>query len=541
MAEFNETKTPDMHDTWDGPGLPPAVKKVFVAMIAGLAVVAIPYLVTAALPKSEVRDEIAEFRVWTEDNIIPFSKHFSTVGTGPKTAVAGNEGGGASILEDAASDVGAEVDKLVTAIEITPPPVEVVEPVEAPDPTHPIEVKPPPKPVSPYLAIKIPEAAYKDITVFIEDPHKSLDGFYQALGDVALKKPGATVHLSHWGDSAIAADGMPSAVRRLLQRTFGDGGHGYSMVSASTPWYRRKDIEWTSKNWRTEEFIRDQAADGHYGYGGVVSEGSPGAKASWKTVEEGVGTAASRFTIYFQKHKRGGTLQVNIDGVEAKSIETATEGDLEEHSETIKVPDGPHTFEIRNSGGGRLRVYGVAVERSEGVVYDGMGVVGARDTRWLNANAEGMAWALKARDPDLYILMYGGNALEDKTTMSWYRERLVEVIKLWRTAIPGKSCLIMSPIDHGERYRGKVRTVERQVEMMAVQREVALQEGCAFFSIYDAMGGQGAIGRWFDEGLASGDLAHPTAKGSVELGRLFYQAIMKGLHDWVATQKDAQP
>jgi hypothetical protein len=125
--------------------------------------------------------------------------------------------------------------------------------------------------------------------------------------------------------------------------------------------------------------------------------------------------------------------------------------------------------------------------------------------------------------------------------MSWYRERLAEVLRRWRTALPEKACLVMTPIDHGERYRGRVRTVPRQKEIMEVQREVALAEGCAFFSIYDAMGGEGSIGRWFDTGLASGDLAHPTAKGSVELGRLFYQALMKGLHDWVGARAKTAP
>lgn len=538
MAEFNEVKTPDMNDPFDGPGLPPAVRKVLVAMLGGIGVIALPYILTAALPDdSEVGREIAEFRVWAADDPLPFSKHFRTSGVGPATAVAA-AGGGASILDD--KDEGGPIDEHVAVVELA---VDPVVPMEVPAPSDKPGTDSPPaaeQVVSPYARIRIPAESFADLKTFIEDPSGAMASFWQALGDVALKKPGAKVRISHWGDSAIAADGMPSATRRLLQKTFGDGGHGYAMVAASTPWYRRKDIDWTSKGWNTEEFIRDQAADGRYGYGGVVAWGAQGAKASWATITsenpQEPGARASRFEVHLQKSPKGGKLQVNVDGVETKVIDTANEAGRAEVVETIAVPDGKHVFEIRNIGGGRTRVYGVAVERSEGVVYDGLGVVGARDTRWLNADADGMRWALQARNPDLYILMYGGNALEDKTTMAWYRERLTEVLKRWKDALPGKSCLVMTPIDHGERYRGRVRTVPRQVEIMAVQREVALASGCAFFSIYEAMGGEGSIGRWFDSGLASGDLAHPTSKGSVELGKLFYQALMKGLYDWVATQ-----
>lgn len=544
MAEFNEIRTPDMNTPWEGEGPPPAVRKVLLAMVGAAIAVAVPYVLAIALPEGDVREELAELRVWTSDNPLPFSRHFRTSGVGPATVVGGAGATGASILGD--GDEGGPIEDLVAEVEVTPPPEVETPPGPAGTPEPAADVvgggtgdveAPSAPPQSPYAAIRIPDKAWQGLSTFIEDPNGVMAPFFKSLADVALKKKGAVVRISQWGDSAIAADGMPSAVRRLLQITFGDGGHGYAMVSASTPWYRRKDVEWTSKGWKSEEFIRDQAADGHYGYGGVVSEGAPGAKATWKTVEgedAKVGRAVSRFEVHYQKHKRGGILQVSVDGAEVRRIDTRIEGDREEHVEVVEVADGPHTFEIRNAGEGRVRVYGVVLERGQGVVYDGLGVVGARDTRWLNAAPEGIDWALKARRPDLAILMYGGNALEDKTTMTWYKERLAEVVKRWKGGLGGRSCLVMTPIDHGERYRGKVRTVKRQVEMMAVQREVALAEGCAFFSIYDAMGGDGAIGRWFDEGLASGDLAHPTAKGSVELGRLFYQAIMKGLHDWVA-------
>ena len=58
---------------------------------------------------------------------------------------------------------------------------------------------------------------------------------------------------------------------------------------------------------------------------------------------------------------------------------------------------------------------------------------------------------------------------------------------------------MLTPIDHGERYRGRVRTKPDLVKMVGVQREVALKAGCAFYSIFEAMGGEGTMGRWYKE------------------------------------------
>jgi hypothetical protein len=534
MAEFNEIRTPDMDTPWEGPGRPPGFFAALWALLGGLAVLAVPYGAAALAGQEDAGflSALAEYRVWTPDDPPPFAHHFRTEGVGPQPTPAGASSAptGSIVADGPEPAAPAVVTPVITLAPPTPPPSGA-----------PAAAAPAP-PSSPYARITIPAAAFEGLKVAIEDPSGALGPFWKRLADVALRTPGAKVRIAQWGDSAIAADGMPSAARRLLQRTFGDGGHGFSLVSASNPWYRRKDVAWASSGWTSDEFIRDSAADRRYGYGGVVSSGGPGARASWKTVAavDGepapeVGLTASSFEVFHQATARGHAFEILVDGAVNQTVE-ATADPHADRVVRVEVPDGPHTFAIKVTRG-RGRIYGVALERAEGVVYDGLGVVGARDTRWLNAEEGAHVTALRQRMPDLYILMYGGNALEDQTTMAWYREHLTEVVRRWRKALPEKSCLLMTPIDHGERHRGRVRTVPRQVELMAVQREVAAAEGCAFYSLYDAMGGQGSIGRWFETGLASGDLAHPTAKGSVELGRLFYQAIMKGLHDWLEAER----
>ena len=65
---------------------------------------------------------------------------------------------------------------------------------------------------------------------------------------------------------------------------------------------------------------------------------------------------------------------------------------------------------------------------------------------------------------------------------------------------------------------------------MEVQERIAIEEGCAWYSVFDAMGGEGAMGRWFKASprLGWGDFAHATPAGAKVLGTYFFKALMRG-------------
>jgi hypothetical protein len=92
----------------------------------------------------------------------------------------------------------------------------------------------------------------------------------------------------------------------------------------------------------------------------------------------------------------------------------------------------------------------------------------------------------------------------------------------------------MSPLDHGERHRGSIRTKPRLKELIAVERSVGLANGCAFYSIFDAMGGEGTMARWARSNprLVSGDLAHTSVHGDRVVGTLIYRALLSGYERW---------
>ena len=75
--------------------------------------------------------------------------------------------------------------------------------------------------------------------------------------------------------------------------------------------------------------------------------------------------------------------------------------------------------------------------------------------------------------------------------------------------------------------------------MVPIQRSIAASVGCAFYNTFEAMGGDGASGRWYKSGLMSGDFAHMTSKGNKVLGVMFYQALLKDFAHWLSDHPDA--
>jgi lysophospholipase L1-like esterase len=366
-----------------------------------------------------------------------------------------------------------------------------------------------------------------------------LSAFFAALSRSAKAEPNAITRIAHYGDSSVAADAITSTARRRLQARFGDSGHGFMLTAKSNMFYGHRDVAHNeSGGWQLASIVRKQLKTGHYGYGGIVSTGHPGQFTQFGTSGRGpIGRAVSRFEVFFQRFPEGGELSLSVDEGQERVIQTRSEGEPQDAWEVVTVPDGEHTLTVRPRG--EVRVYGVSQERNvPGVVYDSLGLVGARAVHLLDADLKHMAGQIRHRSPDLLVLGFGGNeAGNDKMSMQKYAATVSEVIKLMRAGKPQMSCLLFGPLDQGERNaRGDIQTLSALPGIVDVQRQVSKEQGCAFFDTYKAMGGYSSVGRWYNARprLFGPDLRHATPTGYAIIGDMYYQALMKSFADYAA-------
>lgn len=469
-------------------------------------------LATYAVPRSE------RLRPWVAGEGVPIARMFQEEDQAlPEFAEATARGGPPQARPSAGESEGADA-------------LEPAEPAPGPDGVQPA--------AGPGLRIEPHE--YEGLRQPIEQP-KALDAFFAKLTRVAQREPNAIARVAHYGDSAVASDGITSTMRRKLQRRFGDAGHGFVLISRGDMHYNHRDVvHRSSSGWELHSTTVGGLSPGLYGYGGVQARGKGGEQAYFSTVSEGqIGRRVGRFEVFYQRLRGAGPIEIKVDGKRHRVLQTRADK-YEDAYEVVTVPDGPHSLTIKAIGA-QARLYGVALERDvPGVVYDSLGLVGARADRLLNTEAQHMQRQIARRAPDMLVLAFGGNESANKwLNMPNYERELTQVVKHMRAGRPEMSCLLFAPLDQGERdARGKVVTVPVLPKIIDTQRRVALASGCAFFDAWTAMGGSGSMAAWLKARpkLATSDLRHATPAGYDLIGELYYKALLKAFSDYLAAR-----
>jgi lysophospholipase L1-like esterase len=364
----------------------------------------------------------------------------------------------------------------------------------------------------------------------LDDSSGSLDHFYASLWRTEKGGPGAVTRIIHYGDSPTTADLITGDVRALLQERYGDGGHGFVLIGKPWAWYGHTGVDLTSEGWDVSPATQFKSRDGLFGLGGVSFIGQTGA-ASHIVFKDHRHTS---FAVWFLMEPGGGVFTVFADGVQIGRVNTAGASRVAARTR-FDVARGAARLDLEVEQG-PVRIFGVSVEKpGPGVVYDSLGLNGASITVLSRMfNADHWAAELRERDPQLVVINYGTNEADFTAFIDkQYEGELREVIRRVRTAVPNSSILIMSPMDRGYRADdGQIETMPNIPRIVAIQQRVARETGCGFFNTFEAMGGDGTIGRWYNgqPRLVSGDFIHPTPGGGKLIASILAREIGFGLN-----------
>jgi lysophospholipase L1-like esterase len=377
-----------------------------------------------------------------------------------------------------------------------------------------------------------PAVRGKLVGVPIEDSSgHALDAFFTRLRQTEEGEPGAVTRVLYYGDSTIASDYISGTVRRRLQARFGDAGHGFILIANPWDWYFHNDVSHASGGeWSASRLAGPITSDGMYGLGGVSFSSYGGGIAWFGTATRGdAGRNVSRFDLYYLEQPGGGDVEMSIAGKAPDRFSTRGETKIS-RVHAINVDDGEAKLTVRAAGGGPVRLFGVALERDQpGVVCDALGSHAAMAVFWKRQDPEHWRQQMALRDPALIVFQYGTNESDLwRLDREDYERSLAEVVDELRDVAAGASLLVVSPLDRAEARGGQLETKPVILDLVAIQRRVALAHGAAFWSAFDAMGGSGSMARWVRARpqLAGGDLTHPTPLGAEVLGGMLTDALV---------------
>lgn len=419
-----------------------------------------------------------------------------------------------------------------------PPPATPIAPAAPAAPSEAADAPLPPRPdLAPAPApggmpVSIPGQTLEDVCV---DPagattgcrRWALDAIYAALAATERGTATAPVRVSWYGDSVSASDALPGRVRARLQDVFGDGGPGFVHAVAPHRFNHNQVAQRTSSgSWRSWGVSLVNVADDLYGAGNATAEGSGTIKLASKSPSGQL----SRVEVYYLAQPKGGAADVVIDGEVKATIDTAAEKKQARFA-PVAVADGAHQVELKTSGG-KVRLFGVTLERDRGVVVDNMALVSATAKNMLENQPEHWRNQLAHRGADLVIIMLGTNEAQwlsgSDRSMAEYEQVWTKLLAPVRAARPGASCLVMAPLDQAE-VKDDTLVARRGVpHMVETQRKVAFAAGCGFWDTFTWMGGSGAAIKWNRRGLLGSDFAHLSGKGTARVADGLADALVAG-------------
>lgn len=371
------------------------------------------------------------------------------------------------------------------------------------------------------LALLAPVLAAPPLpTAPIEGPER-LTRAFTAMRVVEGGTAAGTVRITHFGDSHIAADLWTGPMRAALQARFGDGGRGF--VLAGQPWssYFQRHVQvGADGQWRVDG-LRGGVNDGWFGPGGCSMASADPAAVVRLRVPTGseAGRGAAWLDVHHLRQPGGGCLEVRLDDRPVTRISTRGPW-LEAAAARVPMPPGGERVSIHPLGGAEARLLGLDLGGGNGLVYDALGINGARITRLLRHDPAGFAEILGRLAPTLVVLSYGTNELFDRDLdLTHYGADLDRALTRVRAAAPGADCLITGPPD----FARKGAPIESVTD---IQRALADAHGCAFWDARAAMGGPGSIRDWRRAGLAQRDRVHLTRDGYARLAELMLTALL---------------
>ncbi|MDQ6758259.1 MAG: GDSL-type esterase/lipase family protein, partial [Acidobacteriota bacterium] len=323
----------------------------------------------------------------------------------------------------------------------------------------------------------------------------------------------SALHVLQYGDSHTASDDWANAMRMGLQSRFGVGGPGFALAGHPYKGYRRYDV-WgeSSPGWYTDG-LAGRTGDGLYGLGGVsITARAPNETVSLKA-------NCPELQLFYLQQPGGGQLEFLVDGASVQTI--STDGPLGPGYFKYESAGGAHQYLLRTLSSAPVRLFGWVTENHSGVTYETLGINGAQARMLLDWNESILASHLAQREPALIVLAYGTNeAISPRWSADAYRAAFMEVLNRFSRATPTASILVVGPPDCEMRAAGRLVPYPHLTQVVEIQRQVAYEQGCAFWDWRARMGGPGAVGAWANAGLSQPDRVHLTMAGYRMLGDL---------------------
>lgn len=397
---------------------------------------------------------------------------------------------------------------------------------------------------------KLPDFSEIDTTRIVRIKYP--EGNPDFASELREKLSSRACRIIHYGDSQIEGDRITGYLRNRLQGMYGGSGPGFLPV---LPVYRQiSAIVEPSENWeRFAFFDPTQKKFSHRKYGAYLSasrftvyqkelpdstmvDSLPIIKASVKIGKSRKTYAKFRYFTNIGLHYGNCNFPIKVsvynDGVLVQQDNLIADGKY--HQYKIRTATTPTDLKIELEGKVSADFYGLTLDGGSRVQIDNVAMRGASGTVFANSSAAIYGQMMRQLKPKIVIMQYGGNTmpyLKDSTDVTKYAKRIARQVNWIRRRAKNTSIVFIGPTDMCLPVNGKMETYPLLPYLNAELMKTCLENNVAYWSMYDAMGGKGAMKLWVDEKLTAKDYMHFTWKGTKIISELFFIALYLDLKE----------
>jgi lysophospholipase L1-like esterase len=231
------------------------------------------------------------------------------------------------------------------------------------------------------------------------------------------------------------------------------------------------------------------------------------------------------FKIYYGNAKRNTPISIFSAGNIWK--DTLHEGNFQ--VEKLPIDSFKKDIKIEFPADLGADVYAVSMDCKKGVAVDNVAMRGSSGTDFTRIDGAYLAQQMQALNTKLLILQFGVNvAPHVLNDYSFYEKAYYRQLKYLKDNLPGVSILVIGISDMSTKDGGHYVSYPNITLIRDAQKKAAFKAGCAFWDLYEAMGGENSMPSWVNSkpSLAEKDFTHFNANGAKIIGEMIYNALM---------------
>lgn len=363
--------------------------------------------------------------------------------------------------------------------------------------------------------------------LYSDEAKQSLDKFFLEFDKA--KQGIASLRIVHYGDSQIEGDRVSGTIRNELRKEL--GGYGQGMIPIYTQSVPNGVSYTYSSNWEFYSVLKPRKGFNHYGM----------PLSGIKAIEDSLSGSAyleisfhqrpqCDLKIYYSSPDKDNRILVSDVKMQIMDMPVAAGNELKH----LIIPKEQITDVLKLECEPGLELYGLDISANVGINVDNIPLRGSSGWGIRGSNSYLLSTFFNEFGVDMIIMQFGVNAIpqsEDELVEDYgfYKKEFAKQLQYLRKVAPDAVIVVIGVSDRSIRSGKNYVTNPNIFKLREAQQEAALENGCLFWDLFMAMGGENSMPSWVlrEIPLANKDFIHFNKKGAELVGKMFLEALLK--------------